>query len=153
MSKAFTRESDAEEPSLTRVPPPLPPGVKNYMTPGGVEKMREELKRLVEQGKQPALAPRIAYLTQSLQSAVVVEPPMAPDDVVRFGATVTVRDKTGEESRYRIVGIDEMDLDKDWISWRSPIAKALLNSKVCDKIRFKIPAGEQELEIKAIRYD
>ena len=44
MSKAFTRESDAEEPSLARMPAPLPPGVKNYMTRGGVEKMREELK-------------------------------------------------------------------------------------------------------------
>ncbi len=161
MSKAFTRESDDEAPLLARMPAPLPPGVKNYMTPGGAQQLREDLKRLVEverprflgKGELPALDQRIAVLSQSLQSAVVVEPPVVPDDVVRFGATVTVRDKTGEESRYRIVGIDEMDMDRDWISWRSPIAKALLNAKIGQKVRFKIPAGEQELEITNITYE
>ncbi len=81
-------------------------------------------------------------------------PPPAPaDDRVRFGATVTVRDNAGEEMCYRIVGVDEADIDRDWVSWLSPIARALLNARRGERVRFKFPAGEKELEIVAITYD
>jgi transcription elongation factor GreB len=72
---------------------------------------------------------------------------------VRFGATVTVRERNGEASVYRIVGVDEMDLDRNWVSWLSPIAKALLNARPGQRVRFKSPAGEQELEITGITYE
>lgn len=170
MSKAFTRESD-DFPDLPVVPRPmssLPPGAKNYLTPDGAQRLREELDHLV-QSERPRLTSspdaadarrllqlldrRIACLHQSLQSAEVVPPPAAPEDRVRFGATVTVRGGNGSEERYRIVGIDETDLDRGWVSWLSPIAKALLNARLGERVRFRFPAGEQELEIVGIVYE
>lgn len=169
MSKAFTREDDgADEPILPRLPSPLPPGVKNYMTPAGARRMREELDRLVQVARPKLVAPgatnetrrelqaldqRIAYLHDSLHSAVVVDPPTSPDDQVRFGCTVTVRDKAGTESSYRLVGVDETDVDLGWVSWRSPIARALLNAKVGRRVRLKLPGGDEELEVIGVRYE
>ncbi|MDB6029623.1 MAG: gramicidin synthase [Verrucomicrobiales bacterium] len=169
MSKAFTREDDTvEESILPRPVSPLPPGVKNYMTPDGAKRLQEELKQLtdVERPRVAALVDptgprrelvaldqRIVYLGESLQTAVIVQPPTTPDEQVRFGATVTVRDKSGIESKYRLVGIDETDMDRNWISWRSPIARALLNTRVGQRVRFRLPTGEEQLEIVALMYE
>lgn len=170
MSKAFTRESDdlPDRPRPPRVQSPLPPGARNYLTPGGAERLREELDRLL-QTERPAMAPssddpearqklqimdqRIQQLQSSLDSAVVVTPPVGQEDKVRFGATVIVRNRGGEETQYRIVGVDETDIDRGWVSWLSPIAKALLNTTRGDRVRFKFPSGEEELEIVRITYD
>ena len=169
MSKAFTRESDdvPELPALPRQPSPLPPGAKNYLTREGAARLREELNRLLQDRVQLAasqgdVAPkqqlqivdqRIDRLQQSLRSAVVVSPPVAPEDRVRFGASVTVREHSGAESRYRIVGVDETDLNRGWISWVSPLAKALLNARLGQRVRFKLPSGEEELEIVGVAYE
>ena len=83
----------------------------------------------------------------------MVAPPITPEAGVRFGASVTVRDRSGVESRYRIVGVDETDIDRGWVSWLSPIAKALLNARVGDHVRFELPSGKEELEILSISYD
>src|SRR5262245_45710364 len=168
MSKAFTRESDdaPERPVRPRPLSPLPPGVKNYLTPGGAKKLREELEHLTNVERPPlaespdddnrprlqSIDQRIEHLQQSLRTAVVVSPPSATEDRVRFGATVTVRNRRGEESRYRIVGVDETDTDRDWISWLSPLSKALLNAQIGHRVRIKLPAGDEELEIVAIAY-
>lgn len=88
-----------------------------------------------------------------MSTAVVVPPPDAPWDQVRFGATVMVRKLSGEETRYRIVGVDEMDVDRDWVSWLSPIGRALLNTRLGQRVRFKFPSGAEELEIAAINYE
>jgi transcription elongation factor GreB len=168
MSKAFTRESDdADQPLLPRPVSTLPPGVKNYLTPEGARRLRQELDRLV-QVERPKLAvaadpaanrrelqmldQRIAALHESLQSAVVVTPPTENEEQVRFGATVTVRDRAGTESRYRIVGIDETDTGRGWVSWRSPIARALLNARLGQRVRLRLPAGEESLEIIGVSY-
>jgi len=170
VSKAFTRESDdvPELPALPRQPSPLPPGAKNYLTREGAARFREELNRLiqvdrvqlaasqddVEAKQQLQIADqRIDRLQQSLRSAVVVSPPVAPEDRVRFGASVTVREDSGAESRYRIVGVDETDLNRGWISWVSPLAKALLNARLGQRVRFKLPSGEEELEIVGVAYE
>lgn len=170
MSKAFTRESDdlPESPLVARLPSHLPPGAKNYLTPGGAERMREELDRLthVERPKTAseanlgkpdrnvqALEQRIRQLEQSLQTAEIVVPPSMPWDQVRFGATVTVRDRAGNESQYRIVGVDETDLDRGWVSWLSPVARALLKARLGERVRFHFPAGEEQLEIANITYE
>ena len=73
--------------------------------------------------------------------------------MVRFGACVTVRESDGGETSYRIVGVAETDTDKNWVSWVSPIARALLNRKRGERIRFKFPSGEEILEIKEISYE
>ncbi len=173
MSKAFTRESDdddaSELPALPRPSASLPEGAKNYITPGGAERLRAELAAML--GRRPALASastaaseakrqlraldqQIYELEQCLASAEVTGPPPKPHDRVRFGATVSVRARrSGEESRYRIVGVDEADFDNGSVSWVSPIARALLNAELGGRVRFRYPSGEEELEITAIRYD
>jgi transcription elongation factor GreB len=170
MSKAFTREDD-NAPELPDLPPlatTLAPGAKNYITPAGAQRLREELQRLVENAR-PSLAEaqddpdakrqlarldqRIMQLEESLQLAEIVPSPGGPADVVRFGATVTVRERDGTETIYRIVGVDETDTDRNWVSWMSPVAKALLNGKLGERIRFKFPSGEETLEIINISYE
>ena len=161
MSKAFTREDDSapEHPDLPPLTSTLAFGAKNYITPRGAQKLRDELQRLVEVTR-PELAEarddpdakrqlarldqRIMRLEESLQSAEIVEAPSGPADVVRFGACVTVREADGSETSYRIVGADETETDENWVSWMSPIAKALLNRKRGERIRFKFPFGRRD---------
>jgi transcription elongation factor GreB len=125
--------------------------------------LREELDRLLQQisrrdnqtGPTPSsqeLTQRISMLQQSLESATVVPPPGPTEDRVRFGATVTALER-GVEVRYRIVGVDEVDFDRGWVSWLSPIAKSLLNARVGDRVRLRTPAGEETLEIRTIDYE
>ncbi|HEV2839720.1 MAG TPA: GreA/GreB family elongation factor [Chthoniobacterales bacterium] len=170
MSKAFTREENEglDLPELPALASTLAPGAKNYITAAGAQKLRDELRQLVEITR-PGLASssddpdtkrqlarldqRITQLEESLQSSEIVTPPSGPADVVRFGATVTVRESDGNEAAYRIVGVDEIDLDRGWVSWVSPIAKALLNGKRGERIRFQFPSGEETLEILDIRYE
>jgi transcription elongation factor GreB len=170
MSKAFTREEN-DGPDIPDLPPlssALAPGARNYITAAGAQKLRDELQRAVEMTR-PSLVnssddpdakrqlarldQRIVQLEESLQSAEIVSPPDGAAEFVRFGATVTVRESDGNEATYRIVGVDEIDLDRGWASWMSPIAKALLNGKRGDRIRFKFPSGEETLEILNIRYE
>jgi transcription elongation factor GreB len=170
MSKAFTRDEN-EGPEIPDLPPTvssLAPGAKNYITPQGAQKLLDELQRLVEvtrpelvdarddpdaKRQLARLDQRISQLEESLHAAQIVEAPSGSADVVRFGAYVTVCESDGNETCYRIVGVDETDLDNNWVSWMSPIAKALLNRKCSERIRFKFPSGEETLEIKEIRYE
>ena len=173
MSKAFTRESD-DVPELPVRPlraSPLPPGAKNYLTPGGAVRLRAELDELLQREpprvahdsegeadpaarrRLQAIDARTAELQRTLHTAVVVPAPAPPYDEVRFGATVLVRECNGEEARYRIVGVDETDVDRGWVSWLSPIARALLNARLGQRVRFRFPSGETELEIVEIRYE
>ena len=169
MSKAFTRESDdaPEQPVLPRSSP-LPPGTPNYITPGGAERLRVTLSELLEserprlltaaedaetRRRRQLLDQRIIQLQQSLATAVIVPAPAKPWTQVRFGATVKVRNLEGADSSYRLVGVDEVDLDRDWISWLSPLARALLNADVGQRVRFRAPSGEQDLEIVSVTYE
>ncbi len=170
MSKAFTREENdgPDSPDLPPLASPLPEGARNYMTAAGAQRLREELAQLVKEKRPPLAAAtddpdakrqlavldqRIRQLEQSLQSAEIVPPPAGEADTVRFGATVTVREGSGEESIYRIVGVDETDFDRGWVSAQSPIARALLNGKLGECVRFRFPSGEEDLEIIAITYE
>ena len=143
MSKAFTREDDGvpEPQPVARAVPVLPPGVKNLITASGAEALRRELT-------QPGVtAARAAEVQQILRSVVPQPTPPKPWDIVEFGATVTVRD--GDEvDTYRLVGANETDLDKNWINWCSPLASALMNGHVGQRVRFR----DRELEILTIEY-
>ncbi len=169
MSKAFLRESDFEDsPEPPRLAAALPFGAKNYLTPAGAQRLRDELLRLTEVERPPlALNPddadarralkvldqRIRHLQASLRSAVVVAAEPGPHDTVRFGATVTVREPDGSEARYRIVGVDETDASRNWISWQSPLARTLLQAKVGDRVAFQAPRHRTELEIVAVEFE
>lgn len=171
MSKAFTREEN-DGPDIPELPPlvsALPEGARNYITADGAQRLRDELEKLVND-KRPALAAagmddpdakrqlagidqRIYQIEQSLQSAEIVSHAEGSADVVRFGATITVRDSSGEDTTYRIVGVDETDLEQNWVSWLSPIAKALLNARPGQRVQFKFPSGEEQLEVISISYE
>lgn len=164
MSKAFTRESDDEfdQPVLARPSSTA----QNYLTPDGAQRLRLELERLTEQlqrsetssdpgtGHQhlQPVRQRIRHLQESLRSAAVIPPPPPPWNRVQFGATVTVRDASRNVSSYRIVGADESDADRGWVSLLSPIAKALINQSVGQRVSFTVPDGKQDLEIMDIEY-
>jgi transcription elongation factor GreB len=152
MSKAFTKEDDhREDPSPRPVPSVLPPGAKNYLTPDGAQRLRAELDARVQAGDPDD---RIQELIRILDSAVILGPPSKDLDVVRFGATVKIRSlPDGETRRYRIVGVDETDVERGQISWVSPVAKALLSGTVGDRVRVALPSGQRELEILDVTYE
>jgi transcription elongation factor GreB len=184
MSKAFTREDDTapEEDFEGEEDNPVPAGSKNYLTPAGWQRMRDELKWLVNTerpevtqivswaakngdrsengdylyGKKRLreIDRRIRYLTKRLEIAEVVDPATREEtDQVFFGATVTYATGAGEEQTVRIVGIDETDPAHHYVSWISPVARALIKAREGDTVNLHTPVGEEALEIIAVRYE
>ena len=168
MSKAFTRESDGsgaqDIPSFrTR----LPPGTRNYITQEGADRLKQRLTGLLEkkqgltvgsdeataasEAEQRKIESAIRDLQQILDSVVLARVP-ADQEKVAFGATIAVRHGNGEEAAYRIVGIEEVAPERGSISWISPMARALLSRRAGDTVRFRSPAGEEELTILSVRY-
>jgi transcription elongation GreA/GreB family factor len=125
VSRAFIKE-DVDLPERSgrkRSASGLPPGATNYITARGAKRLRDELKKL---RAAKTVSERVTELEQILASVHVVDPPDAPSNSVTFGATVTVKDKEGATETYTVVGVDELDLEPDAVSWISPIGKALL---------------------------
>lgn len=158
MSKAFTKEGEGD--ALDDLPPidEWPAGVKNYLTPAGHAALRREIERVREAPRPDGRArvqldQRLQALLARLEAAEVIEPAAQPRDVVRFGATVTVEDDEGGARRYRIVGVDEADPKRGWVSWRSPIARALTGRRVGDSTTLHTPARDEELTVAAIDYE
>lgn len=187
MSKAFTKENDAApedefEPDATQG---LPAGAKNYITPAGYRRLREEFAQLWE-GERPKLVEtiawaasngdrsenadyiygkrrlrevdrRIRFLIKRLDAAEVVDPQSrrdeGEDDRVYFGATVTVRNARDEERTVSIVGVDEIDTERGYISWVSPMARALLKAREGDTVTLNTPGGVEDLDILLVRYE
>src|SRR5262245_47366041 len=182
MNKAFTRESDRDEDDdLVDDGPALPEGAKNYVTPEGFAKLKDELDHLLRierpqivnvvswaagngdrsengdylYGKKRLreIDRRVRFLSKRLASADVVDPSQRRDsDQVFFGATVTYADGAGAERTVTIVGVDEVDPEHGRISWISPVARALLKARVGDLVPLKTPRGTEEIEVVAIRY-
>src|SRR5205823_2737814 len=109
----------------------LPPGATNYITVRGAKRLRDELQKLRAAN---ASSERVAELEQVLASIHVVDPPDPASNSVAFGATVTVKDKKGRTETYTVVGVDELDLEPDAVSWISPTGKTLLASDMGDWI-------------------
>ena len=99
---------------------------------------------------------RIRFLIQRLDVAEVVDPAAPRDeeraDQVFFGATVTVRNAKDGERTVSIVGVDEIDTARGYISWVSPMARALLKAREGDTVTLHTPGGVEELEIVDVRY-
>jgi transcription elongation factor GreB len=161
--------------------PALPAGTRNYMTPAGHERMRDELRRLLREERPKVVEivswaagngdrsengdyiygkkrlreidRRARFLTKRLESAEVVDPTrQTRRDRVFFGATVTYANGRDEEVTVTLVGIDEANLEAGRISWISPVARALLKAQVGDLVTVRTPAGPEELEVLAIGY-
>jgi len=181
VNKAFVKESDADEDDDIGGLPPIPPGAKNYITPQGYQRIREELLQLIDverpevvrvvhwaasngdrsengdyiYGKRRLreIDRRIRFLTRRLDLAEVVDPSVHHgSDQVFFGATVTYVNAAGDEQTISIVGIDELDPLNGKISWVSPVARALTKAKEGDVITLRTPAGDDELEILRVTY-
>jgi transcription elongation factor GreB len=183
MNKAFTRESDAADDDADDGPalPPLPAGSKNYMTPQGYRRLRDELLQLIDverpkvvevvhwaasngdrsengdylYGKKRLreIDRRIRFLTRRLDNAEVADPSAHHgNDQIFFGATVTYAGSRGDERTVRIVGIDEADNLAGDVSWISPIARALLKAREGDEVKVHTPAGVETVEVLSVEY-
>ena len=96
---------------------------------------------------------RIYFLTKRLEDALVVDPQSRePTDQIFFGATVCYANEDGDETTIAIVGVDEVDMDKNYVSWISPIAKALIKAREGDTVKLQTPTGPKELEILSVTY-
>jgi transcription elongation factor GreB len=96
---------------------------------------------------------RIRYLQKRLPELKVVSEPPSDLQRVFFGAWVTLEDDAGCEATYRIVGPDEFDSSRGWISMDSPIAKALMKKALDDEVRVQTPKGDIGYIIVDVRYD
>ncbi len=136
MSKAFTKEDvdPPERSGRTRSASGLPPGAANYISQQGFARLKGEIAKLKQEPKGEEKRQRIAELERILASVTIVEPPEETDLTIGFGARVTVRDAAGELRTYRILGVDELDLDPEAISWVSPIGRTLLAGKVGERV-------------------
>ena len=155
--------------------------IKNYITPAGHLRIKEELLHLLDV-ERPSVVKivswaasngdrsengdyqygkkrlreidrRIYFLTKRLEDAVVIDPETRDStDQIFFGATVTYAEQDGSETTISIVGIDEINMDKGYVSWISPIAKTLIKAREGDTVRLKTPTGTKELEILSVIY-
>jgi len=154
---------------------------KNYITPAGFQRLKDELARLWKVERPPIVTTvtwaagngdrsengdyiygkrklreidrRIRFLSKRLDQAVVVDNSGKTHERVFFGATVTILYETGDEREITIVGVDELDADDARVSWRCPLARALLTAKVGDTVTVRAPRGLERVEIVAVRYD
>ncbi|MEC4723449.1 transcription elongation factor GreB [Noviherbaspirillum sp. CPCC 100848] len=181
MNKAFVKESDGDEDDLDASVPAIPAGTKNYMTPDGHRRMKEELLRLIDVDRPEVVRivswaasngdrsengdyiygkrrlreidRRIRFLTKRLDLAEVVDPSVHHgSNQIFFGATVTYENQAGDEHTVTIVGIDELDPLNGRISWISPVARALTKAREGDSVTLMTPAGVDELTILSVTY-
>src|SRR4051812_29618407 len=161
--------------------PAIPPGAKNYMTPQGHLRMKNELLHLIDTARPEVVQivswaasngdrsengdyiygkrrlreidRRIRFLTKRLDLAEVVDPSIHHgSDQVFFGATVVYENQAGEAHTVTIVGIDEIDPLNGKISWISPVARALTKAHEGETIVLNTPGGLEELEIIEVSY-
>ena len=180
MSKAFTKETDADDDDELTLPA-LPAGTKNYITPEGYRRLREELMSLIDDERPKVVEivswaasngdrsengdylygkkrlreidRRIRFLTKRLDIAEVADPSAHHgNDQVFFGATVTYANARGEERTITIKGIDEADALKGEVSWVAPIARALLKAREGDEVQLMTPGGVEKIEVLEVRY-
>ncbi len=153
----------------------------NYITPQGFKKLQDEFKKLFHD-ERPKLVETVAwaagngdrsengdyiygkkrlreidkrlqFLRDRIESALVVDPKVVQSEKIVFGAIVDIEDEDGEFKTYQIVGEDEIEPGKNKISWRSPMAKAMLGKKVGDELEIRRPAGLLIAEVKGIRFE
>ena len=145
MSKAFTKDDRPDEPLVVRHRPSLPEGLPNYVTPRGLQGLRDLLSATGPGVRRAELERRVA--------TAVLAPPPADRDEIRFGARVKMRDAAGALREIQIVGVDEADPGKGLIAFLAPLARALLGRGVGDRVAVRASGGAEELEILAVDYD
>lgn len=181
MNKAFVKESDGDDDDLDFAQAAIPPGAKNYITPAGHKRLRDELLHLIDEARPDVVKlvswaasngdrsengdyiygkrrlreidRRIRFLTKRLDLAEVVDASRQENaDQVFFGATVDYVTQDGNEHTVTIVGVDEVDLDRGHVSWISPVARALLKARVGDTVTLLTPVGPEPIDVLDVRY-
>ena len=182
MNKAFVKESEADDDDEDAPgQPPLPAGTRNYLTPAGYRRLREELMSLLDverpkivevvswaakngdrsengdylYGKKRLreIDRRIRFLTKRLDIAEIADPSAHHgSDQVFFGATVTYATASGDERTITIKGIDEAESLQGEVSWISPIARALLKAREGDQVALVTPGGTEKIEVLEVHY-
>jgi transcription elongation factor GreB len=165
---------------MSRYRPPSPKGSK-FITPEGARRLKDELDHLwrvlrpqITQAVQEAAAQgdrsenaeyiygkrqlreidrRVRFLRQRLEGMVVVDQPPSNPQRVFFGAWVALEDDDGEQANYRIVGPDEFDAGKSYISMDAPLGRALLGKAVDDEVKVETPTGTKTYVVVAVRYE
>ena len=154
---------------------------KNYITPAGIAKLKAEYHELIaverpkvvetvawaasngdrsenadyQYGKRRLrqIDGRLHFLQKRIEAAEVIDPKTLNSDKVVFGATVTIENEDGHQHTYQIVGEDELDIKQNKISWKSPVAKALLGKKLDDEVKILKPAGDEMVVITDISFE
>ncbi len=181
MSKAFTKDGDENANDVEPEVEASVPGGKNYITPAGYERLCSELMHLIDTERPEVVGivswaasngdrsengdylygkkrlreidRRIRFLTRRIEKAEVVDASLQGDnDQIFFGATVTYANQAGSETTITIVGMDEVDLDKGYVSWVSPIARALIKAREGDTVPLRTPAGVEQIDILEVKY-
>lgn len=152
----------------------------NYITPQGLKTLQEEYKELMlverpkivevvswaagngdrsENGdyiygkrRLREIDKRLRFLSQRMDHVQVIDPAKLSGEKVIFGAMVSYVDESGSEQSVQIVGEDESNPAKGRISWRSPLAVALLGKKAGDEVLLKRPKGNEMVEITAVQF-
>jgi transcription elongation factor GreB len=176
MRKGFTRKPQPDEPATP---------VKNYITPSGLERLKDEHRFLLSR-ERPAVTEvvawaagngdrsenadyqygkrrlrqidgRIRFLTKRIEAAEVVDPEAKRTGLAAarafFGATVRYANAAGAERVVSIVGTDEIDLERNHISWVSPLGRALMKSAAGDSVILQLPDGTENLTVLDVRYE
>jgi transcription elongation factor GreB len=176
MRKGFTRRPQPDEPATL---------VKNYITPGGLQRLKDEHRFLLTKDR-PAVAEvvswaagngdrsenadyqygkrrlrqidgRIRFLTKRIEAAEVVDPEAPRSKLAQakafFGATVRYANAAGDERVVSIVGTDEVDLNRNHISWVSPLGRALMRSAEGDRVVLQAPGGTEHLTVLEVYYE
>ncbi len=176
MRKGFTRQPRPDAPTST---------AKNYITPGGLQRLKEEHRFLLTR-ERPAVTEvvawaasngdrsenadyqygkrrlrqidgRLRFLAKRIEAAEVVDPeaprkgPAA--ERVFFGATVRFAEEEGTERVVSIVGADEVDLERNHISWVSPLGRALMKAEEGDRVVLQAPGGTTYLTVLEVSYE
>lgn len=165
---------------MSRYRPPQPKGSK-FITPEGARRLKAELDHLwrvlrpqVTQAVSEAAAQgdrsenaeyiygkkqlreidsRVRFLRQRLDGMTVVDNAPTDRTKVFFGAWVTLEDDSGAAVEYRIVGPDEFDPGKGYISMDSPLGRALLRKGLDDEVKVEVPGGTKTYVVAAVRYE
>ncbi|MGB3800790.1 MAG: GreA/GreB family elongation factor [Lewinella sp.] len=166
MSRGFVKESDQETLPIIPPRPPLPVGATNYVTPAGLEALQEERRTLeADKANLPGdnederrraatvIDGKLNLLTQRITSARVLAPADQPQDEVRFGARVKLRQHPGNRAQeFQIVGVDEANVKQKKISFTAPIARAITGLSVGERADFRLGNDLRKLEILEISY-
>jgi transcription elongation factor GreB len=166
MSRGFVREDDQEEVPMVPRRAYLPEGITNFVTSAGMDQLLAEKQMLIDEKENLTgndeneirialnfINAKLQLLNERISEAKVVDLKEQPQDIVRFGALITLKTEgSGKIQIFQITGVDEADISKGKISFISPLARALLNKRTGEKVTLKRPGEDAVFTVMGIKY-